>query len=379
MSKIPFVSIIIDNYNYGRFLGEAIDSALNQTHPNIEVIVVDDGSTDNSRSIIFSYNDRIVPVLKENGGQGSAFNTGFRASRGEIVIFLDSDDTLLPTAVEKATELFSDPGVVKVHWPLWRIDAYGRKTGEVTPNRPLIEGDLRDLVIRYGPLSYDSPPYSPPTSGNAWSRRFLGQVLPMPESEYVRGADAYLFTLSSIFGQVRRLVEPQGCYRIHGSNDTLKPLEEYMVEFFDRYDHCCLVLSRYLQEMGIDVDPIVWQQQDSWFHQIRLALQEIETLVPRGENFILVDENQWGAGNHILGRQRIPFIERDGEYWGPPADDATAIREVERLQQSGAHFMVFAWPTFWWLEHYAEFHRHLRTKFRCLLENDRLVVFNLRS
>src|SRR5215813_6060987 len=100
MSEHPLASIIIDNYNYGRFLQGAIDSALQQTYTPLEVIVVDDGSTDNSREIIAGYGPRIIPVLKENGGQASAFNAGFRVSRGAVVFFLDSDDLLIPTAVE---------------------------------------------------------------------------------------------------------------------------------------------------------------------------------------------------------------------------------------------------------------------------------------
>src|SRR3954451_20463787 len=96
----PLVSIVIDNYNYARFLPEAIESALAQTYPDTEVIVVDDGSTDDSREIIASYGSRVRPVLKTNGGQASAFNAGFAASRGDVVLFLDSDDTLFPEAVE---------------------------------------------------------------------------------------------------------------------------------------------------------------------------------------------------------------------------------------------------------------------------------------
>ena len=77
----PLVSIIINNYNYGRFLDEAISSALNQTYPHIEVVVVDDGSTDDSRQLIANYEDHIVSVLKENRGMSSACNAGFAASR----------------------------------------------------------------------------------------------------------------------------------------------------------------------------------------------------------------------------------------------------------------------------------------------------------
>ncbi len=91
MNEELLASIIVNNYNYGRFLAEAIESALSQTYANTEVIVVDDGSTDNSRDIIASYKDQIIPVLKENGGQASAFNAGFQASSGEVIFFLDAD------------------------------------------------------------------------------------------------------------------------------------------------------------------------------------------------------------------------------------------------------------------------------------------------
>ena len=90
VSENPLVSII-SNYNYERFLEEAIDGALDQTYSNVEVIVVDDGSTDDCRRIIAGYGKRIVTVSKENGGQASACNVGFQASKGEIVIFLDAE------------------------------------------------------------------------------------------------------------------------------------------------------------------------------------------------------------------------------------------------------------------------------------------------
>src|SRR6266852_886707 len=173
------VSVIVNNYNYGCFLKEAVDSALHQSYPGVEVIVVDDGSTDNSREIIAGYRDRIIPVLKENGGQGSAFNAGFAKSRGDVVVFLDSDDMLLGTAVERALPLFRNPRTVKVHWPLWKIDRHGAKTGEMEPNGDLAEGDLRELVIREGPASHRTPP----TSGNAWARCFLERVFPIPALE----------------------------------------------------------------------------------------------------------------------------------------------------------------------------------------------------
>jgi glycosyltransferase involved in cell wall biosynthesis len=95
------VSIIINNYNYDRFLPDAINSAINQTYPHTEIIVVDDGSTDNSRDIIAGYGQRIIPIFQPNSKQAAAFNSGFAKSKGDIIIFLDADDYLFPYAVEE--------------------------------------------------------------------------------------------------------------------------------------------------------------------------------------------------------------------------------------------------------------------------------------
>lgn len=95
MDELLGVSIIVLNYNYGRFLTAAIDSALNQDHPLCEVIVVDDGSTDNSRAVIGRYGDRIQSVLRAtNDGQISALSSAWPLARHPIVIFLDADDVL---------------------------------------------------------------------------------------------------------------------------------------------------------------------------------------------------------------------------------------------------------------------------------------------
>ena len=373
MSDRDLASIIINNYNYDVFLREAVDSALNQTYLNTEVIVVDDGSTDRSREIIASYGDQIIPVLKGNGGQASAFNAGFAASRGEVVFFLDSDDILLPTAVKNATKLFRSPDLVKVHWPLWEIDKEGRKTGQMKPQGALAEGDLREKVLREGPSTH----LGPPTTGNAWARRFLERILPMPEAEYRISADSYLMELAPLFGKVKRILKPQGLYRLHeGSNYTDKLFDEKLQHGVAFYNHFFNEMSKYCLELGLSVDLDAWRQ-NSWFHQLDRATREIAALIPPGDIFVLVDEDSWGMDANA-SRRPVPFLERQGQYWGKPTDDAMAIREFERLRRAGANFIVFGWPAFWWLDYYSELQHFLRSGFRCLLENERVVVFDLR-
>src|SRR5215813_915060 len=102
----PLISILINNYNYAQFLREAIDSALAQSYPHIEIVVVDDGSTDGSREVISSYGSALTVVFKENGGQASAFNAGVTASRGDILCFLDSDDYFHPNKIARIAEVY---------------------------------------------------------------------------------------------------------------------------------------------------------------------------------------------------------------------------------------------------------------------------------
>lgn len=136
------VSIIISSYNYAAFVRDAIDSALQQTYPHMEIIVVDDGSTDNSRDILNEYAESVKLIFKKNGGQASAFNTGFENCQGDVIIFLDSDDLINDDAVEKIVPLFSDPEVSKVHWILNEIDNSGTPTGRTTPSSQLSEGNF---------------------------------------------------------------------------------------------------------------------------------------------------------------------------------------------------------------------------------------------
>jgi acyl-CoA synthetase (AMP-forming)/AMP-acid ligase II/thioesterase domain-containing protein/acyl carrier protein len=108
------------------------------------------------------------------------------------------------------------------------------------------------------------------------------------------------------------------------------------------------------------------------------ARVELADVVPVAEHFILVDEEEWGS-DFLEHRVAIPFPERDGQWAGCPPDDATAIRELERLRAAGATLVVFGWPAFWWLDYYGGLRDYVQSRFDCILRNGRVVVFDLRA
>jgi glycosyltransferase involved in cell wall biosynthesis len=212
------VSIIVNNYNYARFLPQAIQSALDQRYPHVEVIVVDDGSTDDSRAVIDGFGAQITSIYQENGGQASALNAGFARSQGEIVLFLDADDVLLPDVTDRVVDAFrSQPDAAKIMYRMEVISGAGEPTGQLKPHRhlPLRSGDLRRHVLTF---PFDMTWMA--TSGNAFAASALRQIMPIPEEVYGRIlADWYLSIVTPLFGPVIFLDPVLAYYRVHGANN----------------------------------------------------------------------------------------------------------------------------------------------------------------
>jgi glycosyltransferase involved in cell wall biosynthesis len=269
----PLVSIIIDNFNYARFLRAAIDSAIAQTYAPVEVIVVDDGSTDNSRDVISSYGDRLSAILKTNGGHASAFNAGFRASRGSVVMFLDADDLLLPNAVEEVVRAWH-PGTAKAQFVLAHVDADGRALGGVVPYSPaqMPEGDIRALILDAGGY------VGVPTSGNAFARSVLDRLLPLPEPIWRQAADTSLEIIAPFSGDVVSIKKTLGCYRIHESNhgmltgdlDARKLRVKIIIDLQREW-----ALREFARESGFTV-PRNWAARDPAHLKYRLASLRVD-------------------------------------------------------------------------------------------------------
>jgi glycosyltransferase involved in cell wall biosynthesis len=207
------LSIVVINYNYDKYVRQAIESALTQSYTEIEVVVVDDGSTDNSRDTIASFGSRVRLVSQPNGGLTCACNTGWRHARGEAVLFLDADDVVLPDMAAKVMAVLKTTDAVKVQYLLYAVDGELNRIGHVFPTYGISSQNIRRDIAQWGYY------LTPPQSGNVYRRAFLDKILPAPENgPYVLPMDGYATGLAGLDGRVATLDEPLGLYRIHGNN-----------------------------------------------------------------------------------------------------------------------------------------------------------------
>lgn len=244
--KEPLVSIIITNYNYGRYLGKAIESVLEQTYLKFELIIVDDGSTDDSRKIIEvfheNYPKKIIPIYKTNGGQASAFNAGFKISSGEIISFLDSDDFWAPLRLEKVVEAFMEGEYSVVQHNMEIVDENSQGRGKLYKKR-LFSGNAKKVLLDFCFLDLFVP-----TSGVCFKRSALEEILPMPEN-WLICADAYLTRTALFYGSLYSFERPLGFYRIHGKNNFINSDKQ------NEIDYVKLILegtNNYLECKGFD-------------------------------------------------------------------------------------------------------------------------------
>jgi glycosyltransferase involved in cell wall biosynthesis len=205
------VSIIISNLNYGAFLRSSIESALQQTHQPCEVIVVDDGSSDNSRRLLAGFEDRAKIFYLPHKGETSTRNAGFAASTGDLVCFLDADDYLLPDAAARVVS-FWRPEFSKVQYPLKVVDETGAEQGLLMPRCQLDSGAVSPALLRTGRY------ITSPGSGNFYPRWFLEKIIPVPTETWPQSFDSYAATHAGFSGEIGAIQEPLGFYRVHRNN-----------------------------------------------------------------------------------------------------------------------------------------------------------------
>ena len=286
----PLFTVLIDTYNYGQFIQEAVDSVLAQDFPmeQVEILVVDDGSTDDTAECLKKYGSKIRYLHKPNGGQASAFNVGFQHAQGEMVALLDADDAWFPEKLRRVHEAFQrnpDAGMVyhRVHWS----DA----SSEAAPDPYFIAVSGRVPASRRTLLTYPMAG----TSCLAFRRAALGKLLPVPETLRSQ-ADAYLTALIIFLAPVVAVRDYLGKYRLHGRN----LFQASGSDSQDRIEHRMAMRAVLLAEIK------KWLHKnghDSASPDLRAYLAQWE-MKQEQEGFALEVPGRWKYFRHLLRHTR---------------------------------------------------------------------------
>lgn len=203
----PLVSVLINNYNYARYLPDAIESVLTQTYKNVEIVVVDDGSLDESRDLIAAYAKRhstIIPIFQQNGGQAAAYNAAVTKASGEILCFLDSDDVWLPEKIATVVESHTTHDFVQ-HDLI--------RSGKPHFCHLAARFDRSHVFREFGYYYVFAP-----SSALSLTRAIANRIFPMPEEGFRICADAFVAQMATALAGVHMIDKTLGIYRIHESN-----------------------------------------------------------------------------------------------------------------------------------------------------------------
>jgi glycosyltransferase involved in cell wall biosynthesis len=214
--KSPAVTVLIDTFNHELFIEEAIVSVIEQDFPaeDVEIVVIDDGSTDGTPEVVGKFAPRVRYVRKENGGQASAFNFGIPMAKGEIIAFLDGDDWWAKPKLSKVMEILSrrsDIGVIG--HGIYEVDSQTGQTSATLPERP---GDI-DLHTTAGAGFFRHMMCFFGTSRVTIRKRVAQRALPIP-NELVIEADEFMSTMSAAYSMASLIQEPLTFYRLHTGN-----------------------------------------------------------------------------------------------------------------------------------------------------------------
>lgn len=342
MAETARATIVVLNYNYARFLRRSLGSALAQTWPNVEVVVVDDCSTDDSRAVIAEYGAQVRPVLQpRNGGHGAGMNAGFAAATGELIFFLDADDFLHPTAVERVmAHRRSDAAQYQYRMDL--VDAEGRAFDCYPPRETAWEdGDVVSALLQKGRYS------TTVTSGLAFERRALEAMMPMDAEAFRQGGDGYLVTIAPLYGAVVTIEERLAAYCQHGVNHSQSAVGARASWRVFHDEQRWAALRTHAQKLGLPVpgelgaaDPIYLEERAaalmlndgtaiSGRERRQLALQAIRALrgLPVSPKRRLMLSGWW----LLVGFAPLPIASRVLSWKLQAATRPAIVRKLARL------------------------------------------------
>lgn len=384
---------------------ESLELLFECTHHPFELVVVDCGTPSPFREQI----DRVlrgrdgVTVLRADASVSSngARNLVLDSTTTEYVCLIENDvfveEGWLSHLVKACEEHPADAAAPLLLEPRGRRDKvhFDDRLGHI---RRTDSGRL-EILPRRTPLETDREAQRRPTDFVEmhcvlFRRSVFERIGPFDATQHGSRAEVDL-SLALWAGDVPTVLEPKSRVTFCAPPAVHPEERDYYLRYWDlagaRADHRMLEERWNLVEcpsaLGFVAGRRRLADEPDPSEQLRRHAEDLESLdraageldewVPDDAALILVDDAQWIADEIAGTRPVVPFLERDGKYYGSPADDETAIREFERLRRAGARYLVFGWPAFWWLEHYAEFHRHLRDRFACPFQNERLVLFDL--
>lgn len=253
----PFVSVLIDSYNYGHFIEETIESVLNQSLPqeNIEIIVVDDGSKDDTSDRVKKYKDKIKFIQKANEGQASALNVAFENSKGEIIFLLDSDDIFYPDKISEVCDIYEKYNCNVVYNGL---EIFGKniKNHESETTAYFLQFISRINQYLYKLSANDnfsSFLFLAETSGQSYRRDLLDKIMPIPKCFFC-SADLYLHVLPLIYDDIYYLNKKLSGFRQHQKNyRTVNYSESLVLKDLDTnfYKYTIDSLNKYINNTDL--------------------------------------------------------------------------------------------------------------------------------
>jgi hypothetical protein len=268
---LPRVSVVINTYNHEQFIAQALRSVINQQFPaaSMEIIVVDDGSTDTTSEVVAEFLPFIRYIHQGNCGQVSAFNTGVAAARGEILAFLDGDDWWETTKLSSVVAAFdANPRIAAVGHGYYEVDEGGGIVATMSPERQCHLGLENPLQAR------ESAPFRVflGTSRLAIRRSILDCVLPVPPE--LPFFDNFIFTQAIAISGAEILPQPLCHYRVH-SGSLYSGADADQKRLRIRYKLLCGLLKHLpirLARIGVSEDTITALLESDFVERDRLKL-----------------------------------------------------------------------------------------------------------
>jgi glycosyltransferase involved in cell wall biosynthesis len=394
-SENVMISTIVLNWNRVDLLRKTVLSYLSTVTVDYELIIIDNNSQDESREFIKTVcadkPNHYAILLDENLG-GEALNIALAQAKGQFIHISENDLEYLPgwdVDLLSKFYIFPELGQLSPFSPFHQIER-----GEIWVDKPAIKQEKSNLIL-YEALgnvgttclirrevwergvrwrSLGNSTYWAPDDGTfSKSVKALGYTVGWNDKYVVINWGHNVTEMSKRIEYYINNAEGKSFLRLDG---LIKCLKEHGYELKKNDKNVYFVeqvTPPHLSQAYASSQ--LWQL---WMEWLRTARQELSELIPSGSKFVLLDDEVFGH-EVISQRNGIVFLEQEGQYGGPPSEDESAIGEVERLRDMGAQFVAFVWPAFWWVDYYDVFFDFLCANYKCILENERLIVFNLRE